>query len=171
MDKLFAKNLKFLRTQKKLSQELFSLEIGLNRGNIASYEKGTAEPNINNLLKIVKYFNIDLSDIAEKDLTVSNEFMHELIEQPENTDQVVGDMKCLIIGELEDHSNKIERFLGQSNDMQKIVEGFKSFYLYKKSKGSIDLEKIAKAYEDLLELMESLLSSHNEVISYLEKRK
>ncbi|WP_258105322.1 helix-turn-helix transcriptional regulator [Marinoscillum sp. MHG1-6] len=170
MDKLFGKNLKFLRSQKKLSQEQFALEIGLNRGNIASYEKGTAEPSVNNLLKIVKFFNIDLSDIVEKDLTLSNEFASELIEGGNSLTDKVDMPEEQMIEELEVHSKKMEKFLTQSNDMQKIVEGFKSFYLFKKAKGSVDMDRMVQEYENLLEVMESLLESHNELISFLEDK-
>lgn len=169
MDKLFGKNLKFLRAQKKLSQEQFAGEIGLNRGNIASYEKGTAEPSVKNLLSIVKYFNIDLSDIVEKDLALSNEFAAELMDGGEHITDHMDAPEEQMIEELEVHSQKIEKFFNQSNDMQKIVEGFKSLYLFKKSKGSVDLEKMVKEYEDLLEVMESLLESHNELINFLSK--
>lgn len=171
MSMLFPKNLKFLRTQKKLSQEQFATIIGLNRGNIASYEKGTAEPNINNVLKIVKYFNIDLTDIVEKDLTISSGFATEMMELPENGVLSMDHPEEQMIDELEDHGLKIERFLEQSNDMQKILSGFKSFYLYKKAKGHIDVEKMIKDYEDLLDLMETLQSTNSELIEFLEVRK
>lgn len=171
MDNLFGKNLKFLRAQKKLSQEQFAIEIGLNRGNIASYEKGTAEPNVSNILKIVKYFNIDLSDLVERDLTASNEFASELQGQPKGSLSSAPAPETRMIEELEDHAQKMEKFLGQSNDMHKIVEGFKSFYQFKKAKGQVDFEKMEQEYEKLLEVMESLLESHNELISFLGRGK
>jgi transcriptional regulator with XRE-family HTH domain len=171
MNVLFAKNLKFLRTQEKLSQEQFASKIGLNRGNIASYEKGTAEPNMSNLLKIVKYFNIDLSDIVEKDLTLSNEFSAELMDTPLHGEVEINAAEEQMIDELEDHAIKIGRFMEQSNDMQKILEGFRSFYQYKKAKGQIDMEKMVGEYEDLLEIMESLLQTNSELITFLEPKK
>lgn len=169
MNTLFAKNLKLLRTQKKLSQEQFATEIGLNRGNIASYEKGTAEPNMSNVLRIVKYFNIDLGDIVEKDLTVSEEFSKDIIESP--AAPVMDAPEEHMIEELEDHTQKLERFLKQSNDMQKIVEGFKSYYLMKKSRGASDVETLVRNYEDLLDMMEAMLESNTELIKELEKEK
>lgn len=171
MNALFAKNLKFLRTQEKLSQEQFALKIDLNRGNIASYEKGTAEPNMSNLLKIVKYFNIDLSDIVEKDLTLSSELTAEMLDLPENGTAQIDATEEYMIDELEDQALKIERFMEQSNDMQKILEGFRSFYRYKKSKGQIDVEKMVGEYENLLEIMESLLETNSELIEFLQPKK
>jgi transcriptional regulator with XRE-family HTH domain len=76
--KFFADNLKFLRKKAGLSQEQLGERIALNRGNIASYEKGTAEPRLENVLKIVKLFNIELSDLLEKDLSNSAAIQEEL---------------------------------------------------------------------------------------------
>ncbi len=61
-------NLRYLRKLAELSQQALAKKVGLNRGNIASYEKGAAEPNTKNLLKIVRFFNIDVIDFVEKDL-------------------------------------------------------------------------------------------------------
>ena len=49
-------NIRFLRKQKELSQEELAVHIGLNRGNIASYEKGTAEPKFCNLVPMADFF-------------------------------------------------------------------------------------------------------------------
>ena len=52
-----------------MSQEELALQIGLNRGNIASYENGSAEPKIGNLLRMAEFFGISLIDLAQRDLT------------------------------------------------------------------------------------------------------
>ncbi|MEZ4986897.1 MAG: helix-turn-helix transcriptional regulator [Saprospiraceae bacterium] len=64
-----ASNIKLLRRLRKLSQEELANLIGLNRGNIASYENGTAEPRIGSLLKLADVFGISIEDIASKDLS------------------------------------------------------------------------------------------------------
>ena len=162
MNAQLGKNLKFLRSKNGLSQEQFAMEIGLNRGNIASYEKGTAEPNVNNLLKIVKYFNIDLIDLIEKDLS-SGTLSVDILQGEDLAANV-------LIEELEGHSYKMEKFLHQSNDMQKIMEGFRTLHQFKKNRGKINLEKMSQEYESLLEVMESLLSSHQELIQFLVRK-
>ena len=63
-----AGNIKILRKRKKISQEELGLHIGLNRGNIASYENGTAEPKICNLLRMAEFFGVSLVDLAQHDL-------------------------------------------------------------------------------------------------------
>ena len=64
-----AGNLRFLRKRRKMSQEELAIQIGLNRGNIASYENGSAEPKIGNLLRMAEFFGISLIDLAQRDLT------------------------------------------------------------------------------------------------------
>jgi transcriptional regulator with XRE-family HTH domain len=66
------KNLRYLRQQAKLSQQNLARELGLNRGNIASYEKGGSEPNTANLLKITRFFGVDVVDFVEQDLSETN---------------------------------------------------------------------------------------------------
>ena len=62
-------NIRYLRKRQELSQEELALRIGLNRGNIASYENGTAEPKICNLLKLAQTFGIPITDLTQKDLS------------------------------------------------------------------------------------------------------
>lgn len=64
-----ASNLRFLRKLAGLSQEQFAKKVGMNRGNIASYEKGNAEPNIEKLQRIVKYFDVSLVAFIQSDLS------------------------------------------------------------------------------------------------------
>jgi len=63
------KNIRFLRKQMNWSQEELALRIGLNRGNIASYENGTAEPKVCNLLRISRLFGVSICDLAQRDLS------------------------------------------------------------------------------------------------------
>jgi transcriptional regulator with XRE-family HTH domain len=63
-----AGNIKLLRKRKKLSQEELGQHLGLNRGNIASYENGSAEPKICNLLRMASFFGVSIIDLAERDL-------------------------------------------------------------------------------------------------------
>lgn len=68
-------NIKKLRNVKGLSQQAFSELFNLTRGNISSYEEGRAEPKIEAIIQIAKYFSIPLSDLLEKQLTV-NDIIH-----------------------------------------------------------------------------------------------
>jgi len=69
------KNIKKIRNVKRLSQQSFADIFDLTRGNISSYEESRAEPKIEVIMKIAKYFGIPLADFIEKDLSV-NELLH-----------------------------------------------------------------------------------------------
>lgn len=60
-----ASNLKFLRKQTGLSQDQFAVRLDLNRGNIASYEKGSAEPSIEKIVKFAAFL-ISMSLLLSK---------------------------------------------------------------------------------------------------------
>lgn len=62
-------NIRCLRKKLNLSQEELAGRLGLNRGNIASYENGSAEPKICNLLKISGLFEVSIIDLTQKDLS------------------------------------------------------------------------------------------------------
>ena len=68
-------NLRALRKRMKWSQEELAERLGLNRGNIASYESGTAEPKICNLVKIARIFNISIFDLTHSDLKEEAKFI------------------------------------------------------------------------------------------------
>jgi len=69
------KNIKKIRNVRGLSQQAFADLFQLTRGNISSYEEFRAEPKIEVVVGIAKYFGIPLADFIEKDLSV-NELLH-----------------------------------------------------------------------------------------------
>ncbi|MGN0002861.1 MAG: helix-turn-helix domain-containing protein, partial [Sphingobacterium composti] len=64
-------NIKKLRKVKGLSQQAFAELFNLTRGNISSYEEFRAEPRIEVILQIAKYFSIPIAELLEKQLTVN----------------------------------------------------------------------------------------------------
>lgn len=172
--KFFADNLRFLRRRDKLSQEQLAEKLHLNRGNIASYEKGTAEPRLENVLKIVKLFDIELSDLVEKDLA-NSAAIHEELEKAvfDTSEKAIAPEQATahLKAELIDNRERLERFIHHSDDMQKILEGFRRFHKFKMTRSgeiSRDVKNIADDYEKLLEVMEALLQSHQELIKILD---
>lgn len=63
-----SENLRALRKRMELSQEELAEKVGLNRGNIASYENGSAEPKICNLIKIAHLYNVPIHDLIHSNL-------------------------------------------------------------------------------------------------------
>ena len=87
MENYFSLNIKYLRNLKKLSQEKLAEELGLNRGNISSYESGT-EPEMKVIFTIAKYFNISVDKLFNKNLILPNPFLED-----EDEDQKVTESK------------------------------------------------------------------------------
>jgi len=68
-------NIKKLRQVKNLTQQAFADLFDVSRGNISSYEEKRAEPKIETIIKIAKFFSIPIGPLIEKNLTV-NEILH-----------------------------------------------------------------------------------------------
>lgn len=68
-------NIKKLRQVKNLTQQSFADLFEVSRGNISSYEEKRAEPKIETISRIAKYFSIPIGHLIEKNLTV-NEILH-----------------------------------------------------------------------------------------------
>ncbi len=58
-NRLFSDNLKYFREQNSLTQQEVANKLKIERSTYCCYERGKTEPNIKNLLKLCKIFNID----------------------------------------------------------------------------------------------------------------
>lgn len=67
--KMIAKNIKHLRTLKKLSQEVLADELEVPRSRIGSYEEGRSAPTIDMLIKLSDYFKLPIDILLRNDLT------------------------------------------------------------------------------------------------------
>lgn len=66
---ILSKNIKHLRTLKKLTQEALAEELSVTRSRISSYEENRSSPTIDFLIDFSKYFNIPIDIIIKNDLT------------------------------------------------------------------------------------------------------
>lgn len=80
------KNIKKIRSVKKLSQQAFADLFGLTRANIGSYEEGRAEPKIAVVLEIANKFSIPIDRLLNKELNV-NEVTGFYTPEDRGTDQ------------------------------------------------------------------------------------
>lgn len=73
----FAENLRFLRKQKNLSQdyiaEIFNYK---NYTTIQKWETGKAEPDLEIVHKLAKFFNVSMDDLVNKDLSIAENQIH-----------------------------------------------------------------------------------------------
>lgn len=60
-------NLKFLRAQKKVSQQEVADYLHITRQAYNNYETGKREPDYETLLKLGEYFNISIDDLLSED--------------------------------------------------------------------------------------------------------
>ena len=115
-------NLKYLFSKSGRTQEKLAKDIGVTRGQIASYLKGTIPP-VPILQKIVNYFNIAMDDIVYKDLMngVNYNSLEAKMDAPvvnEGPGQYLVEDKERIIKALEGHVKALE---GQLLDRERII--------------------------------------------------
>lgn len=67
-----ANNIKFKRSQLNMSQKELAGLIGKKSSVISAYEKGTAQPNIDTLIKIASIFEIGIELLITEDIANSN---------------------------------------------------------------------------------------------------
>lgn len=61
-------NLKFLRKSLKKSQDEVATELGLKRTTLSGYENGSAEPSLENLLRLAEYYRVTIDQMLRKPL-------------------------------------------------------------------------------------------------------
>jgi transcriptional regulator with XRE-family HTH domain len=150
-----SKNLRLLRRGLGFSQEELAGRIGLNRGNIASYENGTAEPKLCNLLKFSDLFKVSIIDLTQHDLS-NAEKQSTAIERFEN----------LSNGERQ----LVEQFREKLIELDSFVTSIHHCFQYK----SKSLEKIPREarimmsyYEQLHDTFHALLRQHQSLIDFV----
>ena len=153
-------NLRVLRKMQGWSQEEFAEKVGLNRGNIASYEKGSAEPKICNLLKFAKIFRVSIIDLTKKDLSqIPLPKVVEEITSPEDTKEGRAVLK---------------KFQEEMQDIELFVNGVYNCHCYRVKNCeelSPNLQKVADNMDELYQVTQKLLQQHKDLLNYLECKK
>ncbi|UZO81232.1 helix-turn-helix domain-containing protein [Aquimarina sp. ERC-38] len=67
----FGRNIKKIRSVKKLSQQAFAELFDLKRGTLGAYEEGRSEPKIDTIIKIANHFSIQIDSLLKNELTVN----------------------------------------------------------------------------------------------------
>jgi transcriptional regulator with XRE-family HTH domain len=145
-----ADNIRNLRKHRNWSQEELARQVGLNRGNIASYEKGTAEPKLCNLIKIAHLFNVSILDLLGSDLK--------------------GKVNGVDKSQWPMDRDKWSMFVEHAEELEKVADGifhchcFKMKHIDHEDK---DVKIISNQFDQLYEATRSLLKSHLELLGYL----
>lgn len=61
----FSRNLKLLRVEKNIGQELLAEKIGVSKGIISMWENGLKEPKISSVIKIADFFEISIDELVK----------------------------------------------------------------------------------------------------------
>lgn len=65
------KNIKKIRSIKKISQANFAEIFDLNRGSVGAYEEGRAEPKLDTIIQIANHFSLSIDLLLNKELQVN----------------------------------------------------------------------------------------------------
>lgn len=150
-----AQNLRCLRKSRQYSQEEMAQLVGLNRGNSASYENGTAEPKICNLLKISNLFGVTILDLTQRDLSDVDE-----LRSARDTFARLSQGERTLLEQFEERSAEIADFL----------ESIQNCYQFK-TKDFEDLPRETKLvmhyYDQLHDVSQTLLRQHQALIDFV----
>ena len=75
------KNIKKIRTVRKLSQQQFSELFSLSRTSVGAYEEERAEPKIETLIQIAHYFGLSVDILLTKELSVNDLYNIDVLNQ------------------------------------------------------------------------------------------
>ncbi|MFT4536397.1 MAG: transcriptional regulator with XRE-family HTH domain [Saprospiraceae bacterium] len=164
-DNTLSHNIKYLRKENKFSQEELANRLGIKRSNIAAYESKNVEPRLRIILELARLFNVSVKTLIEKKIargSISPAFDVSTIASTAN------------VQELDIENNiDIAEFIGKSIRIRKVLEGFKSFYTFKKNnmkESTPDKDKLIFDIDNFVQLMEHLLAYNETVIKAISSK-
>lgn len=151
-------NIRHLRKKLNISQEELAQRIGLNRGNIASYENGTAEPKICNLLKLAHIFGVSITDFTQKDLTREADYLEAQI---------------TFRAEIDEETEVLEDYRKRTDELRTVIESLHTCHVFK-VKSIEDLPRDARQmhanFEQMYELAIKTLHELEELTDFIRCR-
>jgi len=154
-----ASNIRHLRKQLSISQEELANRLGLNRGNIASYEKGTAEPKICNLMNLAHYYKVSVTDLIATDLhcpialkTARDNYKYELKKEDKEI---------------------LEKFVEQAEELKTVIHSVKVCHKYQlKTVQELptELQPIVSNFNQLCHAGSHLMKAHTDLLAFIKSR-
>lgn len=151
-----SKNMRILRKRLGFSQQDLAEKVGLNRGNIASYEMGTAEPKICKLLTISKVLGVTTHDFTRLDFT--------------QEDQLERAYHAFTEAEAASRSRINDR-LAKTQEIHVVLDSVKNLYNFRKDKLDLahpDVKALAHYCEQVQDLAADLLQAHESLLNELK---
>lgn len=152
-------NIRTLRKRMCLSQEELAEKMGLNRGNIASYESGSAEPKICNLVKFAQLFQVSIFDLTHNDLKEESTYLQATQRHLNGND----DPSFPAIGQYADEAKEFES----------AIKGMGCMFSMKlREIGELpeELAPVKLQFQQLQSIALRLLQSHVELISTVKSK-
>jgi transcriptional regulator with XRE-family HTH domain len=142
----FGANLKHLRQLDGITQKGLAEAVGITRNKIATYEYGVVEPNVITLLAICDYFGV--SPASMMSMILEKEYIKE--EVSESGDNA---LQSVI-------QEQIQEYISHNANMTKIVDGYRSLQTLRGQGSSTSSDNMPDPTNDIVEVLESLLSSN-----------
>lgn len=155
VENMLGENIRFLRKMHGLSQQKLAEALGLKRNNIASYEAGIVEPRAVIFVQIAQFFDLSPAELLHTDLsqyyrTRRKERIGTVAKPP------VAVRRADLPGQLEQLSQRTE-------DMEKVIVGFREYYKYRRQLGA-DTHDYSADFENLIDMLERLLRTNRTLI-------
>lgn len=153
-------NIRALRKKLNLSQEELALRVGLNRGNIASYENGTAEPKICNLLKLSQIFGVSVIDLANRDLSA----------------EIAGwnaEPAIAVAAEPLHDPNQLLQLRDRANEFSHVINSLYTCFQFKlksMTECAPEIQALQVHFEQMKEVSQSLINDHLELLDMMGRR-
>lgn len=147
-----ASNLRVLRNRLGWSQSELAQKVNLNRGNIASYESGSAEPSICKLLRISTLLKVHPRDLTRRDLSDPEELLLAQLAHDEHRME---------------EKERLASFRNRALELRELIDSSKRLYEYKRKKlvsPCKEADLFAAKYEQLYEVTQQLLEEHQDLL-------
>ncbi len=114
MKNYFPENLKFLRTQKNMTQDELAKKMDKDYSTIGKWELGQRNPTMSDIIRISDIFNVSVQDLVEKDLRIKNDNYDELDVLFDKHKGILTDSdRTLIKTIIEQRKKEIDKELGE----------------------------------------------------------
>lgn len=80
MSEFFSKNLKYLRTTRKISQQQLADKLEIDRSTISRWESDEIDPSVSNVISIANLLGVSVADLVGRDLREENVYYDEFEE-------------------------------------------------------------------------------------------
>lgn len=151
-------NLRYLRKQFGLSQEVFAEKIGLNRGNIASYENGSCQPKICNLKNFSKFFQVSIGDLTSSDLRKLGAY-----------ENAINNFNKKSVWEIE----VIDTYLTKAQETERLLESLQTTFAITASKINelpSDIQFLLLNYQQMYKASKKIVATHKDLLEYLKQK-